>query len=65
MLELALGAAPLAHFNLDQIMMKTMNDEAPVLESSDRRKRFTKVRVYVAVIIHPIVISNRCSVPLM
>lgn len=44
LLELALGEAPLAHFNLDQIMLRTMNNEPPVLESSDRRKRFTNVR---------------------
>lgn len=42
-LELALGQAPLQNCNLDQILMKTLNEPAPVLESADRRKRFTAV----------------------
>lgn len=43
LLEFALGAAPLADFSLDQILMKTLNEPAPVLESTDRRKKFTEV----------------------
>jgi len=42
LLEFALGAAPLADFSLDQILMKTLNEPAPVLESTDRRKKFTE-----------------------
>lgn len=42
LLELALGQAPLAQFSMDQILMKTVHEDAPVLESSDRRKRFTE-----------------------
>jgi serine/threonine-protein kinase OSR1/STK39 len=44
LLEFALGQAPLQNCNLDQILMKTLNEPPPILESSDRRKRFTEVR---------------------
>jgi serine/threonine-protein kinase OSR1/STK39 len=43
LLEFALGQAPLQNCNLDQILMKTLNEPPPILESSDRRKRFTEV----------------------
>ena len=44
LLEFALGQAPLQNCNLDQILMKTLNEPPPILESADRRKRFTEVR---------------------
>lgn len=44
LLELATGQAPYANLGLDQIMMKTMNDDPPRLESSDRRKLYSEVR---------------------
>ena len=43
LLEFALGQAPLQNCNLDQILMKTLNEAPPILESADRRKRFTEV----------------------
>jgi serine/threonine protein kinase len=49
LLEFALGQAPLQNCNLDQILMRTLNEPPPILESSDRRKRFTEVRKEEAV----------------
>ncbi len=43
LLELATGSAPYAALSLDQIMIKTMNDEPPRLCSTDRRKKYTEV----------------------
>ena len=43
LLELATGSAPYAALNLDQIMIKTMNDDPPRLCSTDRRKKYTEV----------------------
>ena len=43
LLELATGSAPYAQLSLDQIMIKTMNDEPPRLCSTDRRKKYTEV----------------------
>ena len=43
LLELATGSAPYAQLGLDQIMMKTINDDPPRLQSNDRRKKFTEV----------------------
>ena len=42
LLELATGSAPYAQLSLDQIMIKTMNDEPPRLCSTDRRKKYTE-----------------------
>ena len=44
LLELATGQAPYASLGLDQILMKTMNEDAPRLERSNRRQRFSEVR---------------------
>ena len=43
LLELATGSAPYAQLSLDQIMIKTMNDDPPRLQSNDRRKKFSEV----------------------
>ena len=43
LLELAMGSAPYAQLSLDQIMIKTINDDPPRLQSNDRRKKFTEV----------------------